>query len=171
MLVPTHTIVCTHNGCHHVFDESIPHVATIGRTYPVGTVPDATGFSKEVIHWSRGANPPDIIRKEVSWDAKSASTAVVMRRLASLPLSISKSTARHSRITSTTAIGQTALHAGSMNNVQNSSTFLSRSNHSKGRRPGASVIAPSIFIHKCFFEICYTNFRMFIIPNREVGLS
>ncbi len=32
MLVPARTVICTHNGCHHVFDECIPHVATIVHT-------------------------------------------------------------------------------------------------------------------------------------------
>jgi len=40
LLVLAHVAVCTSNRCHHVFDESIPHVATIGRTYPAGVDPD-----------------------------------------------------------------------------------------------------------------------------------
>jgi hypothetical protein len=39
-LIPAHVVFCTHNGCRHVFDESIPHVAPIRRTYPVGINPN-----------------------------------------------------------------------------------------------------------------------------------
>ncbi len=38
--VPAHVKECTTNGCHHIFDESQPSVAPIGRTYPAGTDPE-----------------------------------------------------------------------------------------------------------------------------------
>lgn len=43
--IPARATECTTNGCHHIFDESQPNVAPIGRTWPVGTIPDATGYS------------------------------------------------------------------------------------------------------------------------------
>lgn len=49
MLVPAHVVECTTNRCHYIFEESIPSVASIGRTYPAGTAPDFNGWPEEAI--------------------------------------------------------------------------------------------------------------------------
>ena len=44
--IPAHVTECTTNGCRHIFDDSQPSVAPIGRTYPAGTDPDLDGMSE-----------------------------------------------------------------------------------------------------------------------------